>query len=110
MVAHINALNHRELDEGQHVVTSCFHNGDVRSSEQAGKESKVDHQRVKHLLSEVRFLVSFLKLSCQMKNLVYDYQKVVPAPLHVSRDNIRHDLVELLDDLHFKQLSQLYLS
>ena len=45
-----------------------------------------------------------------MQNFIHDDQKVVAAPLSVVLDDVGHDAVDLVDDLHFDQFIDFNLS
>jgi len=72
----------------------------VALGEEFAESSEVDQEVVEDLLRDGRVSFLFLEFGGQMEDLVHNDEEVVAAPLRVAGHELRHDGIDLFNDVH----------
>jgi hypothetical protein len=116
----LDALNHREVDKSKHCVASTLNdrlkkgdkkgqNGrywgtyDIAFREEFAEGGEVDKKLVEDLLWDGRVGSLLFEFSGKVQDFMHNDEEVVAAPLRVTRDELSHNCIDLLDDVHAQQ-------
>jgi len=99
----LDALNHREVDKSKHCVASTLNDRDIAFREEFAEGGEVDKKLVEDLLWDGRVGSLLFEFSGKVQDFMHNDEEVVAAPLRVTRDELSHNCIDLLDDVHAQQ-------